>query len=198
MLHLVINRSNDTIRKRLAHDTSEPGRSLSDAIILVIFSRRSCHGYDRTKRGCRWMIAQVILSILAGNDRKLSRLADTNERMRRQQMVLPPQIAIGELSWIYLYGSQAGNVPEEELMRRNRPDRARTSRDVRLLVILIPAPWIGLLRYSRFSRSRVSRMSFAERRHLIPTTGTEYCGYRKSIYRLLRTQELCLTVSVTV
>jgi len=70
------------------------------------------------------MIAQVILSILAGNDRRLSRLADTNERMHRQQMVLPPQIAIGELSWIYLYGSQAGNVSEEELTWRTRPGRS--------------------------------------------------------------------------
>lgn len=72
------------------------------------------------------MIAQVILSILAGNDRRLSRLAGTNERTRRQQMVLPLQIAIGELSWIYLYGSQAGNVPEEELTWRTCPGTAGT------------------------------------------------------------------------
>lgn len=87
------------------------------------------------------MIAQVILSILAGNDRRLPGLAGTNGRTRRQQMVLPPQIAIGELSWIYLYGAQAGNVPEEEITWWTRPaaaagdrlGRARTSRVVRLL-----------------------------------------------------------------
>jgi len=72
------------------------------------------------------MIAQVILSILAGNDRRLPRLAGTNGRTHRQQMVLPPQIAIGELSWIYLYEAQAGNVPEEELTWRTRPGAAGT------------------------------------------------------------------------
>lgn len=71
------------------------------------------------------MIAQVILSILAGNDRRLPWLAGTNGHTRRQQMVLPPQIAIGGLSWIYLYGAQAGNVPEEELTMEDESWRGR-------------------------------------------------------------------------
>lgn len=66
-------------------------------------------------------------------------------------MVPPPQIAIGELSRVYLYGAQVGNVPEEEPESGTRPGAAAgdprgpsTSGHraivVRLLVILIPVP----------------------------------------------------------
>lgn len=103
----------------------------------------------------------MILSILAGNDRRLPRLAGTNERTRRQQMVLPPQIAIGELSWIYLYGAQTGNVPEEELTRRTRPgaaagDRPRPRQDIVCRPITRDSDPRALDRVTtRFSRSIV-------------------------------------------
>lgn len=64
----------------------------------------------------------MILSIRAERSKALSSpISSTNERtyvctyVHDQQMVPPPQIAIGELSRVYLYEAQVGNVPEEEL-----------------------------------------------------------------------------------
>lgn len=123
------------------------------------------------------MIAQVILSILAGNDRRLPWLAGTNGRTRRQQMVLPPQIAI-ELSWIYLYGAQAGNVPEEEpcgglvLAAPGRSPAAAPRHRVSSDYSWFWSPRLGSGYYdTRDSPARVFRMSLAGHRRLTPATG---------------------------
>lgn len=60
------------------------------------------------------MIAQVILSIVAGRSkvgpRPVGRPGRTNPS---QQMVLPAADCYRPGSWIYLYEARVGNVPEE-------------------------------------------------------------------------------------